>query len=68
MNLSQNDPDGKRLNTYVVSASVTNATGRIENLKEYVSVTLHHLTTKKVSYVVLSNVQEIKKNTGRNNF
>lgn len=69
VNLSQNYPDGKRLNTYVVSASVTNATGRIENLKEYVSVTLHHLTTKKVSYVVLSNVQELKKkNTGRNNF
>ncbi|XP_016085130.1 adhesion G-protein coupled receptor G4-like [Sinocyclocheilus grahami] len=35
------------LNTYVVSASVTNATGRIENLKEYIAVTLHHLTTKK---------------------
>ncbi|XP_059394593.1 adhesion G-protein coupled receptor G4-like [Carassius carassius] len=44
---TKNDPDGKRLNTFVVSASVTNATGCIENLKEYVAVTLHHLTSKK---------------------
>ncbi len=58
MNLSQNDLDGKRLNSYVVSASVTNATGRIKNLKEYVSVTLYHLTTRKVSSVFLSNVQK----------
>ncbi|KTG46792.1 hypothetical protein cypCar_00006904 [Cyprinus carpio] len=43
---TKDDPDGKRLNTYVVSASVTNATGCIENLKEYVAVTLHHLTSK----------------------
>lgn len=59
VNLSQDDPDGKRLNTYVVSASVTNATGCIENLKEYVAVTLHHLTSKNVSTVVLSNAQKI---------
>jgi len=64
--LPQNDPDEKELNSYVVSASVTNATGPIENLKEYVAVTLHHLTTKKVSGV-LRNVQEFKKNSGRNN-
>lgn len=65
MNLPQKDPDMKKLNTYVVSASVTNATGPIENLKEYVAVTLRHLTTKKVSGV-LRNVQELK-NTGRKN-
>ncbi|XP_077098732.1 adhesion G-protein coupled receptor G4 [Siphateles boraxobius] len=44
---SKNDPNRKELNTYVVSASVTNATGPIENLREYVAVTLRHLTTKK---------------------
>lgn len=50
----------------MVSASVTNATGNIENLKECVAVTLHHLTAKGVSGV-LRNDQELKKNTGRNN-
>lgn len=50
----------KKLNTYVVSASVTNATGNIENLKEYVAVTLHHLKAKRVSGV-LKNVQQLKK-------
>lgn len=48
MHWPQDDPDGKKLNTFVVSASVTNATGPIENLKEYVAVTLHHLQTKTV--------------------
>lgn len=46
----------------MVSASVTNATGNIENLKECVAVTLHHLTAKGVSGV-LRNVQELKKKT-----
>ncbi|ROL54362.1 Adhesion G-protein coupled receptor G4 [Anabarilius grahami] len=44
---TRNNPDRKKLNTYVVSASVTNATGNIENLKEYVAVTLHHLKAKR---------------------
>ncbi|XP_041949492.1 adhesion G-protein coupled receptor G4 [Alosa sapidissima] len=36
----------KALNTFVVSASVTNATGPIQGLKEPVAVTLHHLQDK----------------------
>ncbi|XP_016381495.1 G-protein coupled receptor 126-like [Sinocyclocheilus rhinocerous] len=62
--LLMNDPDGKRLNTYVVSASVTNATGRIENLKEYVAVTLHHLTTKKKDQNVQCVYWDFNKNDG----
>lgn len=52
MNLSQGDAEEKQLNTYVVSACVTNATGTIQNLKEYVAVTLHHLKAKTVSRAV----------------
>ncbi|XP_052422593.1 adhesion G-protein coupled receptor G4 isoform X1 [Carassius gibelio] len=61
---TKNDPDGKRLNTFVVSASVTNATGYIENLKEYVAVTLHHLTSKKKDQDVQCVYWDFNKNDG----
>ncbi|KAK7125793.1 hypothetical protein R3I93_021229 [Phoxinus phoxinus] len=61
---TKNDPDRKKLNTYVVSASVTNATGPIENLKEYVAVTLRHLTTKKKDQNVQCVYWDFNKNDG----
>ncbi|XP_056103665.1 adhesion G-protein coupled receptor G4 [Rhinichthys klamathensis goyatoka] len=61
---TKNDPDRKELNTYVVSASVTNATGPIENLKEYVAVTLRHLTTKTKDQNVQCVYWDFNKNDG----
>ncbi|CAM4729996.1 unnamed protein product [Leuciscus chuanchicus] len=61
---TKKDPDMKRLNTYVVSASVTNATGPIENLKEYVAITLRHLTTKKKDQNVQCVYWDFNKNDG----
>ncbi|XP_051764012.1 adhesion G-protein coupled receptor G6 isoform X2 [Ctenopharyngodon idella] len=61
---TKNKPDGKKLNTYVVSASVTNATGTIENLKEYVAVTLHHLTAKRKDQNVQCVYWDFNKNDG----
>ncbi|XP_043106795.1 adhesion G-protein coupled receptor G4 isoform X2 [Puntigrus tetrazona] len=61
---TKNDPDEKKLNTYVVSASVTNATGRIENLKEYVSITLHHIITKNKDQDVQCVYWDFNKNDG----
>ncbi|XP_076876932.1 adhesion G-protein coupled receptor G2 [Brachyhypopomus gauderio] len=43
--LFNDNQKGKTLNTYVVSASVINATEPIKDLKEPVVVTLHHLDT-----------------------
>ncbi|XP_050976413.1 adhesion G-protein coupled receptor G4 [Labeo rohita] len=60
----KNDPNGKKLNTFVVSVSVTNATGPIENLKEYVAVTLHHLTTKTKDQDVQCVYWDFNKNDG----
>ncbi|KAL1266599.1 hypothetical protein QQF64_002274 [Cirrhinus molitorella] len=60
----KNDPGGKKLNTFVVSVSVTNATGPIENLKEYVAVTLHHLTTKNKDQDVQCVYWDFNKNDG----
>lgn len=61
---TKDDPDGKKLNTFVVSASVTNATGPIENLKEYVAVTLHHLQTKTKDQNVHCVYWDFNKNDG----
>ena len=44
----QNNPSGKILNTYVVSASVTNSSGPIKDLEEDLEVTLHHLMSNEV--------------------
>lgn len=40
----QGSEEGSVLNTFVVAASVTNASSPIQNLDEYVNVTLYHLT------------------------
>ncbi|KAK9968314.1 hypothetical protein ABG768_002645 [Culter alburnus] len=61
---TNNNPDMKKLNTYVVSASVTNATGNIENLKEYVAVTLHHLKAKRKDQNVQCVYWDFNKNDG----
>ncbi|TNN88606.1 Adhesion G-protein coupled receptor G4 [Liparis tanakae] len=44
----------QRLNTFVVSASVTNASSPIKDLDEDVKVTLHHLTPNTVGCTLLS--------------
>ncbi|XP_065112378.1 uncharacterized protein adgrg4b [Paramisgurnus dabryanus] len=61
---TKNDTKRKQLNTYVVSASVTNATGSIQNLKEYVAVTLHHLKAKTHDQDVMCAYWDFNKNDG----
>ncbi|XP_056592030.1 adhesion G-protein coupled receptor G4 [Triplophysa dalaica] len=61
---TKGDAEGKQLNTYVVSASVTNSTGTIQNLKEYVVVTLHHLKAKTHDQDVQCVYWDFNKNDG----
>ena len=49
----QSSRKGQTLNTFVVSASVTNASSPIKDLDEDVKVTLHHLTPNTVGSSVL---------------
>uniref|UniRef100_A0AAZ3R2U3 Adhesion G protein-coupled receptor G4b n=1 Tax=Oncorhynchus tshawytscha TaxID=74940 RepID=A0AAZ3R2U3_ONCTS len=61
----ENNPDGKILNTYVVSASVTNASGPIKDLEEDVEVTLHHLTSNPLGKEVQCVYWDFNQNEGR---
>lgn len=49
----QSSEKGQTLNTFVVSASVTNASSQIKDLDEDVKVTLHHLIPNTVGSAVL---------------
>ncbi|XP_051541847.1 adhesion G-protein coupled receptor G4 [Myxocyprinus asiaticus] len=62
--LFQTKEEMKKLNTYVVSASVTNATGPIKNLKEYIVITLHHLKAKRHDQDVQCVFWDFNKNDG----
>ncbi|XP_034406091.1 adhesion G-protein coupled receptor G4 [Cyclopterus lumpus] len=61
--LFQNSQKGQSLNTFVVSASVTNASSPIKDLDEDVKVTLHHLTPNRLH----KNVQCVYWNFNKNN-
>ncbi|XP_013877695.1 adhesion G-protein coupled receptor G4 [Austrofundulus limnaeus] len=56
---------GQILNTFVVSASVTNATSPIKDLTEDVKVTLHHLNPNKHDMDVECVYWNFNKNNGR---
>lgn len=49
------------LNTFVVSASVTNASSPIKDLDEDVKVMLHHLKPNTVRSTVISNMADSRK-------
>ncbi|XP_068187778.1 adhesion G-protein coupled receptor G4-like [Antennarius striatus] len=61
--LFRNNQRGWRLNTFVVSASVTNVSSPITNLKEDVKVMLHHLTPN----TLYKDVQCVYWNFNKNN-
>ncbi|XP_041707498.1 adhesion G-protein coupled receptor G4 isoform X1 [Coregonus clupeaformis] len=62
--LFMNNPSGKILNTYVVSASVTNASGPIKDLEEDVEVTLHHLMSNTLGKGVQCVYWDFNQNEG----
>ncbi|XP_029557377.1 adhesion G-protein coupled receptor G4 [Salmo trutta] len=63
--LFMNNPDGKILNTYVVSASVTNASGPIKDLEEDVEVTLHHVMSNPLGKEVQCVYWDFNQNEGK---
>lgn len=52
----QSRKPGQILNTFVVSASVTNASSPIKDLPEDVQVTLHHFKPNKVRESIFNQV------------
>lgn len=54
----QSSENGQTLNTFVVSASVTNASAPIRDLEEDVTVTLHHIIPNKVGWLSFKNMAD----------
>ncbi|XP_056911388.1 adhesion G-protein coupled receptor G4 isoform X2 [Takifugu flavidus] len=63
--LFRGSEEGRVLNTFVVAASVTNATTHIQNLKEDVKITLYHLTPNTLQNSVECVYWNYNKNNGQ---